>query len=265
MKVYISADIEGVATATTWDHTTIARPGYDLAAAQMTAEVLAACEGAIAAGADSILVKDAHETGTNIDPRELPECAELIRGWSGHYNSMAEGITPEFDAAMFIGYHSAAGRAGNPLSHTFTPATVWVRLNGVKCSEFRLYSWACALQGVPSVLLSGDRMLCEDSAQIHPMLKTVAVKDGFGGMTRSLQPALACRRIRAAAGEALRQDLRGALCTLPKHFTLEICYKELSVAARCANYPGFSQTDDNTIRMETDDFTDVLRAAQFVM
>ncbi len=39
----------------------------------MTLEVKAACEGAINAGADEIWIKDAHETGRNIDHNLLPK------------------------------------------------------------------------------------------------------------------------------------------------------------------------------------------------
>ena len=266
MKVFISCDIEGVTTTTLWDETcvltkpTIAGPHAE----QMTQEVKAACEGAIAAGADYILVKDAHETGTNIDIRELPECVEIMRSWNGHPYSMATGVDKSFDAAMFIGYHAAAGRIGNPLSHTMTRRIFYVKLNGVKCSEFQLYSWACALEGVPTVFLTGDKTLCEDSKKLHPSLVTLAVKDGFGGATKSLAPARSLKLIREESEKALKQDLTKALCTLPKEFELEFCYKEHKDAAAMAWYPGFERIDDNTIRMHTTDYFEVLRAVQFV-
>ena len=92
MRVFISADIEGIATTTLWSETETQTQSVARAhAQQMTAEVKAACEGAIAAGADYILVRDAHDTGTNLDARALPACAELIRGWSGHPYCMVEG------------------------------------------------------------------------------------------------------------------------------------------------------------------------------
>ena len=71
MRVFISADIEGTAFATVWDETHKGEIDYVPAARQMTMEVKAACEGAIAAGADYILIKDAHGTARNIDPNEL--------------------------------------------------------------------------------------------------------------------------------------------------------------------------------------------------
>ncbi len=267
MKVFISADIEGVATTTLWAQTeTVNKPG--LAAEhcrQMTNEVKAACEGAIAAGATYILVKDAHSNAVNINIAELPECVEVIRNWSGHPYGMSEGIDSSFDAAMFIGYHSAAGRCGNPLSHTFSGQTVWVKLNGVKCSEFMLYSYACALEGVPTLLLSGDKMLCDDSADLHPSLSTVPTKDGLGGRTQSIHPNLVCKNIKEAAEKALGQDLKEALCELPEHFVFELCYKEHKNAVKHSHFPGFKLVDDNTIRMETDSMYEVLRAGRYVM
>lgn len=267
MKVFISADIEGTALTTIWDECyPQTKPGSSAAAGrQMTLEVAAACEGAIAAGATEIVVKDAHSKGTNLDPNLLPGCVRIVRGNSGSPWSMVYGIDESFDAAMFVGYHSAAGRCGNPLSHTETTATVWVKLNGVKCSEFRLYSWACALAKVPTVFLAGDQMLIDDSRDIHPKLHSVAVKDGMGGATISLQPQTACNRIRAEAEKALRQPLSDALCTLPQEFTLEICYKEVKQAVTMSHFPGFIQVDDNTIRMHTRDYWEVLRAVMFVL
>ena len=83
MRVFISADIEGTTFTTVWDDTRKGELDYPAAAQQMTAEVKAACEGAIAAGAEYILVKDAHSTGRNIDIHQLPKCCELIRAGNG--------------------------------------------------------------------------------------------------------------------------------------------------------------------------------------
>ena len=265
MKVFISADIEGAAFAARWDETARGDHGYDRLSAQMTAEVRAACEGAIAAGADYILVNDAHGPAVNIDIAQLPECVEVIRGWSGHYMCMADGVDETFDAAMFVGYHSAAGRNGNPLSHTFTRRVGSIRVNGLSASEFLLYSWACALHGVPTVMLAGDRMLTEDSRDLHPGLHTVAVKDGLGGSVRCLHPRVACGKIRQAAEESLRQDLTAAKIALPERFVYEIDFKEHTDAVRASFYPGFRLVGDRNVVMETDDFTDILRTVQFVL
>lgn len=265
MRVFISADIEGITTTTIWPQAHQGEIGYPEACAQMTREVAAACEGAIAAGADYVLVKDAHSAATNIDPAGLPEGVELERGWSGHPYSMVTGVDSSFDAAMFVGYHSAAGRDGNPLSHTMSGDPLWITINGRKASEFMIYSWACALEGVPTVFLSGDRMLCSDYADLHPKLCSVAVKDGFGGLTKSLHPVTACKQIKEQAQQALSQNLSGALCTMPDHFTVDICYRQHPVATKRSFYPGCKKIDDNTIRFETKDYFEVLRAIGFLI
>ena len=84
MKIYISADIEGVTGVTHWDETDLTKGEYNQFREQMTAEVVAACEGALEAGATEIWVKDAHDSARNIIAAKLPQAAKLIRGWSGH-------------------------------------------------------------------------------------------------------------------------------------------------------------------------------------
>jgi D-aminopeptidase len=55
MKVYISADIEGVTGTTHMDEVTKSKPDFREFQEQMTAEVAAACEGALRAGVTDIL------------------------------------------------------------------------------------------------------------------------------------------------------------------------------------------------------------------
>ena len=119
MKVFISADIEGVATTAKWPETNPSEREYSYHREEMTQEVLAACHAAIDSGATEILIKDAHGPATNIDSRQLPECASIVKGWEGHPYMMVQGIDRTFDAAMFIGYHSEAGGTGNPSRRRF--------------------------------------------------------------------------------------------------------------------------------------------------
>ena len=77
MRVFISADIEGIVGTTSWEETGAGKPGYPAACQQMTAEVKAACEGAIAAGADYILIKDAHGSSQEVVPT-IPSISALI-------------------------------------------------------------------------------------------------------------------------------------------------------------------------------------------
>ncbi len=265
MKVFISADMEGVTSTVKWEECSPNKEFYGYHAEQMTKEVVAACEGAIAAGAREIVIKDAHGPATNIDITKLPECAKLIKGWSGHPYSMVEGIDDTFDAAMFIGYHSGAGREGNPMSHTITSKALYMKINEYYGSEFILYSYAAAREGVPTVLLTGDKMLCEDSKNIHPGLYTVPVKEGIGSSSICLSTESSLKLIKENAAKSLKQDLNKAKIILPESFRVEIGFKEHTYANKMSYYPGMEKLDSNTLVFNTDDYFEVLRMAHFVL
>lgn len=265
MKVFISADIEGISSTVSWEECTPGHPNYPMATAQMTREVLAACEGAFSAGADEILIKDAHGPGTNIDIYQLPERVSLRRRWSEHPLSMVEGIDDSFQAAFFIGYHSAAGQNGNFLSHTISQNPLYVKMNGMYASEFLIYSYAAAYMGVPSVYLSGDEQLCQASAGLHPCLITTPVKSGDAYSATCHSPADAIRKIRRDSQHALQQDLSNSLIRLPESFEVEICFKEHAHSAKPSYYPGMKRKDSHTVIFETRDYFEVLRMINFVL
>ncbi|MEA4920957.1 MAG: M55 family metallopeptidase [Clostridiaceae bacterium] len=266
MKVFISADIEGITTTTVWDECHNSHPSYPLHAEQMTKEVLAACEGAFSGGATEIVIKDAHGPAINIDPTQIPEHVSLLRNWSGHPYAMVEGIDSSFDCAMFIGYHSAAGRPGNPLSHTYSGRNTMVRINGRQTSEFMLYSWACALEGVPTVMLSGDKMLCEDYADLHPALISVPVKEGIGALSCNYSPVTTLKEIKDAARRAVGQDLMDAAAktTLPEFFSVEVDYKIHADAEKMSYFPGCRKTSPYTVAFETGSYFEVLRTLKWI-
>ncbi|MCL2564185.1 MAG: M55 family metallopeptidase [Defluviitaleaceae bacterium] len=265
MKVFISADIEGITTTTAWEETDPNHQSYPLHAKQMTEEVLAAIAGAKAAGAKEIIVKDAHGPGKNIDPTRMPSGVTLIRGWKGHPYSMVSGIDKSFDAAMFVGYHSPSGRMGNPMSHTLTGTHVYLKINTELASEFTLYSYAAALEGVPTVFLSGDKMLCDDYKDLHPKLITCAVKDGLGNMTMNYSTEDTLKSIQELSKKALKQNLKDALIKLPKSFEAELYFKDHHRAERASHFPGVTKKSDNIVTYSSENFFEILRATSWII
>ena len=257
--------MEGLATTTFPNDYTHGNPDYLFHARQMTAEVAAACEGALQAGVKEIHIKDAHDDGNNIDANLLPKCTKLIKSWSGHPYGMAEGIDSTFDACLFIGYHAAAGCSGNPLSHTISHKPFSVKMNGRYASEFMIYSYVAALEGVPVVFLSGDRQVCEDAEDLHPPIVTATVKEGLGASTISLQPQYACDLIREKVELALKQDLSKAKIVLPKEFFIEICYHDHFEAKKMSYFPGVKKIDAHTITFTSEDYFEVKRLFSFVL
>jgi len=265
MKIYISADIEGVAGLVHFDEATADKSVFEPFRAQMTREVAAACEGAAAAGADEIWVKDAHDTARNLIAEELPDGVRLIRGWSGDPYSMMQEIDASFDAAMMIGYHAGAGSDASPLAHTYSGRITGFRLNGRPASEYRVNVYAAASVGVPVVLISGDEGVCADAASLQPHIEAVPVKHGVGASVVSLHPRLAVARIREAAERALRGDPIRCAIPLPERFEIELTYRHHEPAYRASFYPGARSLDPMTVAFESADYFEVLRFLLFVV
>jgi D-amino peptidase len=207
-KLYISADIEGVCGIADWKETEIGEAQGAYFREEMTKEVRAACEAACEAGVEEIFVKDAHGSGRSIDPSALPENVRLMRAWTRDPYSMMAGLDASFGGVMFIGYHSGAGSDGNPLAHTMDSTNVHILINGELASEFLINAYTAASFGVPILLLSGDRQLCEGVRRFDPSIRTVAVSEGLGNASISINPALARRRIKEEAAAALRRRAR---------------------------------------------------------
>ncbi|HWA41896.1 MAG TPA: M55 family metallopeptidase [Hypericibacter adhaerens] len=265
MKVYISADIEGIAGIAHWDEANRTHPAYPEFREEMTREVVAACEGAAAVGATDILIKDAHSSGRNILVAELPEYARIVRGWSGHPYSMIQELDESFDALVLIGYHSRAGAESNPLAHTMSLKVAEMRINGQPASEFMLQTYAAATYGVPVAFVSGDEGLCADVKKVNEKIGTFAISRGVGHSTISVSPARALRGIREGVSAALQEDLGAKKIRLPNAFTLEIKFSDPVQAYKASFYPGATHKGDRVIAFETGDFLDVMRAVKFTL
>jgi D-amino peptidase len=265
MKVFISADIEGITGVTHWDETDLGKAVSASACEQMTAEVAAACEGALEAGASEILIKDAHGSARNIIPSKLPHEARLIRAWAPHPFMMMQELDETFQAAALIGYHSRAGANTNPLAHTMTGAFARVSINGCGASEFLINTYTAAMLRVPVALVSGDKGLCEEVAGLNPAIGMVAVKEGVGNSSINIHPDLAVNRIREGVAKTLAGNLSKCLVTLPALFSTEIQFKEHSKAYTYSFYPGAKLKDPQTVLFEHQDYYEVLRFLFFAM
>jgi D-amino peptidase len=196
MKVFISADIEGITGVTDWTETELGQGEYEAARQQMTAEVAAACEGALYAGASEVWVQDSHDSARKLIASQLPQGTKLARGWSGQPFITLQAMDSTFKALLLVGYHSGAGAGRSPLEHTYS-GNVWtITLNGRSVSEFYMDACTAAYLKAPLVFISGDQGVCDVAGWLIPSIKTVAVKQGIGGATINLQPGLAVSRIR---------------------------------------------------------------------
>jgi len=264
-KLFISADIEGTTGIAHWDETEHGKKDYEYFRTQMSREVTAACEGALAAGFEDILIKDAHDTGRNIIPAMLPEAARILRGSAKHLFIMMSGLDETFDGVVFTGYHSAAQSPDNPLAHTMNGRNNYVKINGELCSELMLNSLTAAMVGVPVYCVTGDKGLCGWIQSVNPNIRAVPVSEGWGNGSLSIHPDVAVRRIRETVEAAVKQPREACMFPLPKHFTVEINYKQHYDARSAGWYPGVKQTESRVVQFETDEYMDVLRFIYWVL
>tara|TARA_Y100000310_G_scaffold60911_1_gene56173 strand:- start:490 stop:1290 length:801 start_codon:yes stop_codon:yes gene_type:complete len=266
MKIYISADMEGITGVTHWDEVDHNKSSYGQFQKQMSLEVAAACEGALEAGAKEIWVKDAHYSGRNILAEILPKGVKLIRGWSGHPYSMVQELDDSFDALMMVGYHSRAGQGGNPLAHTLSSSKLdSITINDRQTSEFFLHGNIAAKHGVPLVFLSGDAGLCEEVLEVSPGTTTVATMVGVGDSTISIQPQESLEAIKTKVKSALSGELSNCLWDHPKSFVVHIRFNKQQLAYRASHYPGAELFDPKTIAFTTKEYDEVMQLILFVV
>lgn len=265
MKLFISADLEGVSGIVNWQETNTESPFSKYFCEQMTQEVNAACEAAIEAGASDIFIKDAHDTARNLNPSKLPEKVKILRGWAANPYVMMAGLDETYDGVFFIGYHSAGGTNGNPLAHTMNTRNESIKINGEVASEFLINAYTSAIFKVPILFISGDKMICQEAQKLNPNIMTLAVSEGIGNAAISIHPHLALKAIKQKVLEVVADDFSKYLIQLPEEFKVEIAFREHFHAYRGSFYPGASQSGPKTVEFRSNDYLDVLKFLFFVI
>lgn len=252
-KIYISADIEGVTGVVHFDETMRSKSDdFSVYRKLMTTEVNAAIEGALAAGATDIVVRDAHGDARNILPGELHKKARLIRGWADTPYCMMEGIDRGFDGVIFVGYHAAADTPNATLKHTMTFRIAEVTINGILLAEAGLNALIAGIYDVPVLMLAGDDAACNYAASTFPDIQTVAVKEGMGAAAISVHPEVACEEIRKTAEKAV-SDIASIKPFKPqKPYQFKVRYRSEHSAFKAAFYPGVERMDNTTVVYRSD-------------
>jgi D-amino peptidase len=255
LKVYISADMEGVAGVSTWTVQASSKGReYDQFRRIMTKEVNAAVAGSFDAGANEVLVSDSHGDAQNLDVELLDPRAQLIRAWPRPLGMM-QGIDSTFGAVVFIGYHAREGRADAVLAHTFTGEEI-VKIDGQEMPEAGFNAAIAGDFGVPVVFLSGDQAICDDAKQLLGPIDTVAVKQATGFYSATMMnPDKAQSLIREGVKRAVsrRHELKPFLIGHPVRE--EIRFNEIVKAELASYIPGVERISGNTIAFTVPDMT----------
>ena len=230
----------------------------------MTLEANAAVEGAAAAGATEIWVRDSHGSARNLLPELLDRRAILIRGWSGGPKSMMEGLDESFDAAIFIGYHAKAGTPDSLLEHTSSGSVTDFSVNGITMPVGGYNALIAGYSDVPVVFAAGDKTLCEQLTSLLGEVETVAVKRGIGAAAVSPHPEVAREKIRAGVEKALRRLDDFTPYHLETPYTLVVKLKDETIVNKGSYYPGAKRTGDWELTYTSDDFLEIMLAFSYV-
>jgi len=260
MRIYISADIEGITGVVHGDQCNITGAGeYQRARLQMTREVSAAAQGFFNAGASEVVCNDSHGSMRNILIEELHPEVRLISGSPKHL-SMMEGINDQFDAVAFIGYHAKNGDRG-VLSHTISGGTVFeIRINGNPASEAVINAAIAGDFNVPVILLTGDQTICSDVKQDLGKIETVTVKEAITRYSAlNLPTDEACQLIEAAAKRAYGRigELKPFIPSRPVN--LELVCLNSGLADNASRCPGSERIDGRTLRCSGNNFLEAFR------
>ncbi|MFE5912840.1 M55 family metallopeptidase [Streptomyces wedmorensis] len=249
MRVYISADMEGITGLV--DPEDVQPPGrdYERGRLMMTEDVNAAISGALSGGATDVLVNDAHGPMRNLLLEDLHPRARLIKGRPKPM-SMLEGLEADFDVVLCVGFHARAGSPG-VMSHSFMGHEIedmW--LDGRPVGEIGLLHATAAAIGVPVALLTGDDAACAEMAEWDGGVTTVAVKTARDRFAAELRPPAESRAaIQAAAHGAVadRPDSSRESVPAQQPRTLAVRWQSAAVATHLLGIPGVTRSDSRTV------------------
>ncbi|HKG24695.1 MAG TPA: M55 family metallopeptidase [Thermomicrobiales bacterium] len=248
MKVLISADMEGTCGVASWVQVTppedaggspVSQVEYDRARLRMTREVNAAIEGALAGGAEEVIVNDSHDGMRNLIAEELHPACRFISG-NDKPLGMMQGVDLDgIGAVFYTGYHAKAGTTDAPLAHTWTGWVNDVRINDQSTGEFGINAAVAGHYGVPVVLVTGDvKAVAQTRAYIGDQVVGVVVKEGLSTFSAlHLHPTKAQELIRKGAEEAFRNAGAATPLVLAKNCTVEVEFDHQARADQASYIP----------------------------
>lgn len=266
MKILIAADMEGITGVTNWNQVDPNHAEYPRFRRLMTSDVNAAIRGACDAGANQILVTDGHANGSNLLVEDLDPCAHLISGENTPL-SMIQGIGPDVDGVILVGYHARAGSQNAILDHTWSSrrvANLW--LNDILLGEYGLNAAVAGHFNVPVLMITGDQTVCAQATELLGDIETVIVKTAISRMgAECLPPQITEELIQKAANQVVNRLKAG---DAPKPFIVSppvrvtIDFNSSDQVDQAALLPGSHRQDGRRLTFTAEDMLAAYAAFQ---
>ncbi len=265
MRIFISADLEGINGIVAPEDVEAVGAGYARSCLLMTEEANAVIDGAFAGGATEVVVCDSHNVSANISRELLDKRAQLVRG-DTRRNSMVDGIEDGFDGLITLGYHAKFGTQNAILDHTFNPATIRdLRINGMSVGELGMNALFAAEKGVPLIMATGDAALAAEANAFCADVETVVVKYAQGRFcARCLPREQTQKMLRDTAEKAVRLARQKKPVRVPQNPRMEITFQHVNEADGAMRVPGTERLDAMTVAVSAKNMDELMALRQIV-
>lgn len=256
MKVFISADMEGISGLTDSDEMDAVGREYERGRKLLTGDVNAAIEGAYRGGATEVVVNESHWLMRNLLTEDVDPRAEVIRGIVKR-GCMVEGLDETFDAAMFVGYHSTHGTPFGVMNHAMLGKEIQnFLMNGEPVGEMTVNAAYAGQYGVPLVLVTGDQTAAAEAREVFgDHIETAIVKEGIGRFTaKLLHPSVGQERIREAAMRGVENAKSVEPFIVPTPASMGFEFTSTTMAEVCSWIPTVERTGPRSVEFEFDDW-----------
>jgi D-amino peptidase len=266
MKIYISADMEGVVGVVSGEQLSPAGFEYQRFREFMTQEVNAAIEAAFETGATEVTVCDSHGNAQNLLIEKLPKNVLLVRGFPRPL-LMMQGIDETFDGVIFLGYHSSTTNPNGVRAHTFSSARLTdVRLNNVSMSEGSFNAAIAGHFNVPVIMVSGDDAAVKEVTGLVGDIEGAVVKSSYGfHSAKTIMPEASYALIREKVKKAVGRIKDFKPYKLKTPVQLDVRFKNYRPSEVLSYLSIVERTDSHSIRFSGRDMIEVSKFFEFIM
>lgn len=157
-KVYVFVDMEGCTGITSREQVLNGE-----GALRMAEDINACVDACFKAGATSVVVRDGHGRGCNVDAKLIDKRAELIQGPTPYERfKNIDGSA----AMILLGYHAMSMTPNAILAHSYdSKRTQALYLNGREIGEIGMDALIAAEHKVPVVMVSGADDACREAKE----------------------------------------------------------------------------------------------------
>ena len=265
MKIFISADLEGVNGVVSPGDIIPGEPGYEASRVLMTEEVNAVVEGLFQGGATEITVCDSHEIAQNLRYDLLDERVSLISG-ATRDGSMVHSIDSSYDGLILLGHHAMFGTQNAVLDHTYDQYLIReLKVNGMPLGEFGLNSLVAAERGVPVIMTSGDDALEREAKAFCSDVEVAVVKKAEGRFCAKCLPKAESKRLLTDTARRAVSTIQERCCVeVPESPVLEITFQQTCMADGTMRVKDIKRIGPMTIEYACSSMSEVMDMRQVI-